>query len=200
MPILSQTDIDAPDESKRDGEGTPNEGVVIRLVDRDLDDVGDGEEGELVAKGPSLMRGYVDSSLDAAAFTPDGFFRTGDLARFDPHGAVVITGRLKDIIIRKGENVSAKEVEDMLFGHPKVADVAVLGLADADRGEMVCACVVPADPDDPPTLTEIFSFCKDGGLMTQKIPERLEIFEVLPRTASGKVPKHELRAGLLAND
>ena len=199
MPILSQTDVDAPDESKRDGEGTPNEGVVIRLVDRDLDDVGDGEEGELVAKGPSLMRGYVDSSLDASAFTPDGFFRTGDLARFDPHGAVVITGRLKDIIIRKGENVSAKEVEDVLFGHPKVADVAVLGLADADRGEMVCACVVPADPDDPPTLTEIFSFCKDGGLMTQKIPERLEIFEVLPRTASGKVPKHELRAGLLAD-
>ena len=123
----------------------------------------DGAEGELVAKGPSLMRGYVDSSLDAAAFTPEGFFRTGDLARFDPHGAVVITGRLKDIIIRKGENVSAKEVEDVLFGHPKVADVAVLGLADAERGEMVCACVVPTDAADPPTLTEIFHFCKAGG-------------------------------------
>jgi acyl-CoA synthetase (AMP-forming)/AMP-acid ligase II len=200
MPILSQTDIDAPDESKRDGEGTPNEGVVIRLVDRDLNDVPAGSEGELVAKGPSLMRGYVDASLDAAAFTPDGFFRTGDLARFDPHGAVVITGRLKDIIIRKGENVSAKEVEDILFGHPKVADVAVLGLADADRGEMVCACVVPTDPSAPPTLTEIFQFCKDGGLMTQKIPERLEILDVMPRNPSGKVPKHELRARLLGTD
>jgi cyclohexanecarboxylate-CoA ligase len=199
MPILSQTDIDAPEESKRDGEGTPNEGVTIRLVDRDLNDVPEGAEGELVAKGPSLMRGYVDASLDAAAFTPDGFFRTGDLARFDPHGAVVITGRLKDIIIRKGENVSAKEVEDMLFGHPKVADVAVLGLADADRGEMVCACVVPADPSDPPTLTEIFQYCKDAGLMTQKIPERLEILDAMPRNPSGKVPKHELRARLLAD-
>jgi len=199
MPILSQTDVDAPDESKRDGEGTPNEGVVIKLVDRDLNEVAEGAEGELVAKGPSLMRGYVDSSLDAVAFTPDGFFRTGDLARFDPHGAVVITGRLKDIIIRKGENVSAKEVEDVLFGHPKIADVAVLGLADDDRGEMVCACVVPTDAADPPTLTEIFQFCKDGGLMTQKIPERLEILEVMPRNPSGKVPKHELRAALLAN-
>jgi cyclohexanecarboxylate-CoA ligase len=198
MPILSQTDIDAPDDSKRDGEGTPNEGVEIRLVDRELRDVPDGAEGELVARGPSLMRGYVDSSLDAAAFTPDGFFRTGDLARFDPHGAVVITGRLKDIIIRKGENVSAKEVEDMLFGHPKITDVAVLGLADADRGEMVVACVVPADPGDPPTLTEIFEYCKDAGLMMQKIPERLEILEVMPRNPSGKVPKHELRARLLA--
>jgi len=197
MPILSQTDIDAPDESKRDGEGTPNEGVEIRLVDRDLNDVADGAEGELIAKGPSLMRGYVDSSLDAAAFTPDGFFRTGDLARFDPHGAVVITGRLKDIIIRKGENVSAKEVEDMLFGHPKVADVAVLGLADADRGEMVCACVVPTDAGDPPTLTEVLEYCKREGLMTQKIPERLEILDVMPRNPSGKVPKHELRARLL---
>lgn len=199
MPILSQTDIDAPDESKRDGEGTPNEGVTIRLVDRDLNDVPEGAEGELVAKGPSLMRGYVDASLDAAALTPDGFFRTGDLARFDPYGAVVITGRLKDIIIRKGENVSAKEVEDMLFGHPKVADVAVLGLADADRGEMVCACLVPTDPADPPTLVEIFQYCKDAGLMMQKIPERLEILDVMPRNPSGKVPKHELRARLLAD-
>jgi acyl-CoA synthetase (AMP-forming)/AMP-acid ligase II len=200
MPILSQTDIDAPDDSKRDGEGTPNEGVQIRLVDRDLNDVADGAEGELIAKGPSLMRGYVDASLDAVAFTPDGFFRTGDLARFDPHGAVIITGRLKDIIIRKGENVSAKEVEDVLFGHPKVADVAVLGLADPDRGEMVCACVVPTDADDPPTLTEIFQYCKGEGLMTQKIPERLEILDVMPRNPSGKVPKHELRARLLAAD
>jgi cyclohexanecarboxylate-CoA ligase len=200
MPILSQTDIDAPDESKRDGEGTPNEGVVIRLIDRELHDVPPGAEGELAAKGPSLMRGYVDASLDAAAFTPDGFFRTGDLARFDPHGAVIITGRLKDIIIRKGENVSAKEVEDMLFGHPKVADVAVFGLADADRGEMVCACVVPADPADPPTLTDVFQFCKDQGLMTQKIPERLEILDAMPRNPSGKVPKHELRARLLGTD
>ena len=94
-------------------------------------------------KGPQVMRGYVDSSLDADAFTADGFLHTGDLGRFDEHGAILITGRIKDIIIRKGENVSAKEVEDVLYAHPKIADVAVLGIPDEDRGEMVVAFVVP---------------------------------------------------------
>src|SRR4029078_2645629 len=117
-------------------EGTPNEGVIIKLIDREGNEVAAGEEGELVVKGPQVMRGYVDSSLDDAAFTADGFLHTGDLGRFDAHGAIVITGRIKDIIIRKGENVSAKEVEDVLYQHPGIADVAVLGIPDADRGEM----------------------------------------------------------------
>jgi len=196
-PIITQTDIDAPDDSKRDGEGTPNPGVDIRLRDREGNDVPDGAEGEVVVRGPQVMRGYVDSSLDADAFTTDGFFRTGDLARFDPHGAIVITGRIKDIIIRKGENVSAKEVEDVLFAHPKIADVAVLGVPDAERGEMVVACVVPSDPADAPTLADILDHCRAQGLMTQKIPERLDILEVMPRNPSGKVPKHELRARIV---
>ena len=122
-----------------------------------------GEEGEIVVKGPQVMRGYVDSSLDADAFTDDGCFRTGDLGGFDAHGYVIITGRLKDIIIRKGENISAKEVEDLLYAHPKVADVAVIGIPDAERGEMVCAFVVPADPADPPTLDEIVEHCREPG-------------------------------------
>jgi acyl-CoA synthetase (AMP-forming)/AMP-acid ligase II len=130
-------------------------------------------------------------------FTADGFVRTGDIGRFDEHGALVVTGRIKDIIIRKGENVSAKEVEDVLFAYPKVADVAVLGLPDAERGELVCACVVAADSGDPPTREELFDHCRAQGLMTQKIPERVEIVDALPRTPSGKVPKHELRAGLV---
>jgi acyl-CoA synthetase (AMP-forming)/AMP-acid ligase II len=196
-PIICQTDVDAPDDSKRDGEGTPNDGVDIRLLARDGSEVAPGEEGEVVVKGPQVMRGYVDSSLDADAFTPHGYFRTGDLARFDPHGAILITGRIKDIIIRKGENVSAKEVEDVLFAHPKIADVAVLGIPDAERGEMVVAFAVPADASDPPTLAEVFEHCTAQGLMTQKIPERLELLDAMPRNPSGKVPKHELRAGLL---
>ena len=151
------------------------------------------ESGEIVVKGPQVMRGYVDSSLDADAFTADGFLHTGDMGRFDEHGAIVITGRIKDVIIRKGENVSAKEVEDVLYGHPKVADVAVLGIPDTDRGEMVVAFVVPADPAAPPTLKSVFDHCREVGLMTQKIPERLEIIETMPRNPSGKVPKHELR-------
>jgi acyl-CoA synthetase (AMP-forming)/AMP-acid ligase II len=193
-PIITQTDIDAPDDSKRDGEGTPNPGVDIRLRDREGHDVPAGAEGEVVVKGPQVMRGYVDAALDADAFTHDGYFRTGDLARFDPHGAIVITGRIKDIIIRKGENVSAKEVEDVLFGHPNVADVAVLGIPDAERGEMVVACIVPKDASDAPDLRDVFEFCTAKGLMTQKIPERVEILDAMPRNPSGKVPKHELRA------
>ena len=111
--------------------------------------------------------------------------------RDDDH--VVITGRLKDVIIRKGENISAKEVEDLLFTHPKVADAAVIGLPDPASGELACAIVVPADPADPPTLPELFEFCKAEGLMVQKIPEQLEIVDVLPRNPTGKVLKHELR-------
>lgn len=183
-PIVSQTDVDAPDESKRTGEGTATRGVRFDVLDT----------GELVVKGPQVMRGYVDSSLDAEAFTPDGWLRTGDMARFLDDGTVVITGRIKDIIIRKGENVSAKEVEDVLYGHPKVADVAVLGIPDEERGEMVVAFVVPADQADPPTLADIAAHCKQVGLMMQKVPERLEIIDAMPRNPSGKVPKHELRA------
>jgi cyclohexanecarboxylate-CoA ligase len=193
-PIVSQTDIDDHEDVKRFAEGRPNDGVTIKMIDRDGREVASGEEGEIVVQGPQVMRGYVDSSLDADAFTADGFLHTGDLGRFDAHGAILITGRIKDIIIRKGENVSAKEVEDVLYGHPGIADVAVLGMPDEDRGEMVVAFVVPADPAAPPDLKGVLDHCKGAGLMTQKIPERLEIIDVMPRNPSGKVPKHELRA------
>ena len=100
-------------------------------------------------KGPQVMRGYVDASLDSDAFTDDGWLHTGDMARFDEHDAVIITGRIKDIIVRKGENISAKEVEDVLYSHPKIADVAVLGIPDDERGEMAVAFVVANDPARP---------------------------------------------------
>ncbi len=186
-PIVSQTDIYAPDDSKRNGEGTPTRGVEMKILDN----------GELAVKGPQVMRGYVDAALDKDAFTEDGWLRTGDMARFDEHGAVLITGRIKDIIIRKGENVSAKEVEDVLYAHPKVADVAVLGIPDEERGEMVVAFVVPKDASDVPTMQDVRAHCKSVGLMTQKIPERIEIIDAMPRNPSGKVPKHELRARIV---
>ncbi len=193
MPILSQTDIDAPDESKANGEGTAQPGVTIRIIDADGNDVPAGGEGELVATGPMLMKGYTDASLNEKAFTADGFFRTGDLARLDPHGAVLITGRLKDVIIRKGETISAKEVEDVLFLHPSIADVAVIGLPHPIMGELTCAVVVCA-PDTTISLEDVVTHCRAQGLMTQKFPEQLEVLEMLPRNASGKVLKHELRA------
>ena len=196
-PILTQTDMDALDESKILGEGTPTESVTIRLIDANGDDVAAGAEGEIVAQGHQIMRGYTDPSLDAAAFTADGFFKTGDIGRFLDDGTVVITGRIKDIIIRKGENVSAKEVEDTLFGHPLIADVAVFGIPDVDRGEMVVAAIAPKDPANAPDQAAIFEYCKGAGLMLQKIPERIMVLDALPRNASGKVPKHELRKQLV---
>ena len=152
-----------------------------------------GEEGEIRAKAPQLMKGYLDSSLDADAFDEDGYFRTGDLGRLDERGNLIITGRLKDVIIRKGENVSAKEVEDMLYGHPSIADVGVIGLPDADRGEMVCAVVQLKPGVDSLTLEDVTGFLRGEGLMVQKLPERLEIVDLLPRNPAGKILKQNLK-------
>ena len=106
---------------------------------------------------------------------------------------MTITGRLKDVIIRKGENISAKEVEDLLFSHPKVADVAVVGLPDADRGELACAVVVTAEGQDPITFTEMTEHLSAAGLITRKLPERLELVDGLPRNPAGKILKFELQ-------
>jgi acyl-CoA synthetase (AMP-forming)/AMP-acid ligase II len=192
-PILTMAHLDDPDDQLADTEGRPGPGVELRIVTLDGEVAGVDEEGEIRAKAPQVLKGYVDSSLDADAFDGDGWFRTGDLGRINAHGNVVITGRLKDVIIRKGENISAKEVEDALFTHPKIADAAVIGLRDPRSGERACAVVVPAD-EGPPTLEELFEFLTAGGLMVHKVPEQLEIVDELPRNPSGKVLKHELRA------
>jgi cyclohexanecarboxylate-CoA ligase len=155
-------------------------------------EAGIGEEGEIRAKAPQLMKGYLDASLDAEAFDDEGWFRTGDLGRIDADGMVTITGRVKDIIIRNMENISAKEVEDILFTHPLVADVAVIGVPDARTGERVCAVVVPAE-GAMVTLADVVAHCRAAGLMTQKLPERVEVVDALPRNPTGKVLKFALR-------
>ena len=108
-----------------------------------------GEEGELRLRGPQCFLGYVDASLDAAAFDDDGWFRSGDLGIIDADGNVTVTGRIKDIIIRNAENISALEIEDALYQHPAVADVAVVAAPDPRTGERVCAFVVAAPGADP---------------------------------------------------
>jgi cyclohexanecarboxylate-CoA ligase len=193
-PILTCAHTDDPDEELAHTEGRPGPGVELRVVTLDGAVAGVGEEGELRVKAPQVMRGYVDASLDADAFDEDGWLRTGDLGAVNAAGNVVITGRLKDVIIRKGENISAKEVENALFTHPRVADVTVVGLADPRSGERACAVVVPSDPDDPPTLEELYDFLTATGMMVHKVPEQLELVDELPRNLSGKVLKHELRA------
>jgi acyl-CoA synthetase (AMP-forming)/AMP-acid ligase II len=193
-PIVTMASVRDGDEELANSEGKPVSGVDLRLVKLDGSPAGDGEEGEIRLKAPMVMRGYLDSSLDAEAFDADGYFKTGDLARRDPKGNVIITGRVKDIIIRNMENISAKEVEDLLFTHSKIADVAVIGLPDDRTGERVCAVVVPTDADDPPTLGGILEFTVANGLAKQKTPEQLELVDALPRNPTGKVLKFELRA------
>jgi acyl-CoA synthetase (AMP-forming)/AMP-acid ligase II len=192
-PILAMATVDDPDVKLAETEGRTTPGVDVRVVKLDGEVAKPGEEGEIRVKGPMLFRGYLDSSLDAAAFDEDGWFRTGDLGFQDSDGYIAITGRLKDVIIRKGETISAKDVEDVLFTHPGIGDVAVIGLPDPASGERACAIVVPADPEAPPNLQDVFDFCTQAGLMRQKIPEQLEMVDVLPRNATGKVLKHELR-------
>jgi acyl-CoA synthetase (AMP-forming)/AMP-acid ligase II len=192
-PILTMNTVRDPDEKLAESEGRVTAGVTIRLVDLDGREVGPNEEGEIRVVGPQLFKGYVDSSLDAEALDEKGFLRTGDLGKVDDDGYVTITGRVKDIIIRKGENISAKEVEDLLYTHPKVADVGVIGLPDEERGEMACAVVAAKDASDPLTFEEMKAFLAEQGLMVQKIPERLEIVDAVPRNPTGKILKHQLR-------
>ena len=192
-PILTMSSISDSDEVLANTEGSAMPGVQLRAVTLDGAVAGAGEEGEIRAKAPQMMRGYLNADLDKDAFDEEGWFRTGDLGRIDDAGNVTITGRLKDVIIRKGENISAKEVEDVLFGHPAIADVAVIGLPDPEVGERCCAIVVAKDGQQAPTFEELQSFLSEKGLMKQKWPERLEVLDVLPRNPAGKVLKKDLR-------
>ena len=145
-------------------------------------------------RGPMLCLGYTDPTLTAAAFDEGGFFRTGDLGQLRADGHVVLTGRSKELIIRKGENLSPREIEDLLATHPSVAAVAVIGLPDPERGERVCAVVETRPGAAPLDFAAMQAYCRKAGLMTQKIPEQLELVDALPRNATLKILKHELRA------
>jgi acyl-CoA synthetase (AMP-forming)/AMP-acid ligase II len=165
----------------------------IRVVTLDGRRARPAEEGEIRVAAPQLFSGYVDPALDADAFDADGFFRTGDLGKLDEDGYLTITGRIKDVIIRKGENISAKEIEDLLYTHSKVKEVAVIGVPDERLGERCAAIIVPRREGDPLGFEEMKAFLKDKGLMTQKIPEQLEHISELPRNAVGKIQKNALR-------
>ena len=168
-------------------------GVELKLVKADGTRAGQGEEGEVRAKAPQMMLGYLDGALDAEAFDDHGYFRTGDLGLLNERNMLTITGRLKDVIIRKGENVSAKEVEDHLFTHPQVRDVAVIGLPDERSGERVVAIVSTPEGQDPLTFAAMVEFLRGEGLMIIKVPEQLEVIDSIPRNPAGKILKQDLR-------
>jgi cyclohexanecarboxylate-CoA ligase len=193
-PILTMASVGDPTDKLAETEGRVSlPEVDLRVVRDDGQLAAPGEQGELRCKGPQLFRGYLDPELNATAFDEDGYFRSGDLGILDADGYCVVTGRLKDVIIRKGENIPAKEVEDLLYRHPKVADVAVIGLPDPRSGERCCAVVECHDPDEPLGFEEMQRFLREQQLMLQKIPEQLELIDLIPRNPTGKILKHELR-------
>jgi len=150
-------------------------------------------EGELVARGPGIFRGYYKSEAEnREAFTSDGFYQTGDLAKFDKEGRLIITGRRKDIIIRGGENISAKEVEELISGHSKVEQVAAVGMPDPILGERVCA-FIKSRQGTKISFEEIISHLKEKKTSVLYLPERIEIIEEMPLTNVGKVDKKRLR-------
>ena len=158
-------------------------------------DVAGGQE--VVARGPQMLVGYHRIEDEAAAFDAEGYFRTGDLGHFIDDAYLVISGRAKDIIIRNGENIAPKEIEDLLAAHPAVVEIAIVGLPDARTGECACAIVVPR-ADVVPDLADLNGFLRSAGVARFKWPERLELWDALPKNATGKVVKHEIRATLIA--
>lgn len=185
FPVATSTVPLAIEAGRAPSVGAPTRDVQARVVN-----------GELRVKGPQQFQGYVDPDRDSEAFDAENWFRTGDLGEIDAAGIVTITGRLKDIIIRNAENISALEIEEALLRHPSIADVAVIGLPDPTTGERVCAVVVPVDGRHV-TLATVVGQCASEGLVRQKSPAQMEIVDRLPRNAMGKVVKAELRERIL---
>jgi acyl-CoA synthetase (AMP-forming)/AMP-acid ligase II len=155
--------------------------------------------GEIHARGPQMLVGYLHPEDEAESFDVDGYFRTGDLARWVDGDYLVVTGRAKDLIIRNGENIAPKEIEDILIGHPGVAEIAIVGLPDVRTGERACAVIVPAGPT-PPDVANLREFLQSRGVATFKAPEQVVIWEALPRNDAGKVLKHQIQAALTTTD
>jgi acyl-CoA synthetase (AMP-forming)/AMP-acid ligase II len=180
FPVATSAAHDDPADVLARTAGRPARGVQVRVAD-----------GELLLKGPQCFLGYIDPAQDAAAFDDEGWFRTGDRGEIGADGNIAITGRLKDVIIRNAENISAAEVEDVLRRHPGVADVAVIGLPDERTGERVCAVAVP-EPGYSLTLAGLSGHCAAQGMAPYKRPAQLELIDVLPRNSMGKVLRNQL--------
>lgn len=191
-PTVTWPPLDAPVEKCATTDGPTAPDAHVKIVDLDTrEEVPPGTEGELLAHGPELMVGYLGKELNEDAFDGD-WFETGDLAIIDEEGYVEIAGRRKDIIIRGGENIPVKDVEDRLYEHPAIEEVAVVAMPDPEMGEKGCAFVRLAEGASL-TFEDMVSYLDTQGIAKQKYPERLELIEAFPKTASGKIQKYELR-------
>ena len=168
----------------------------VRIVDDHGKELPFGTAGEILARGPSMFLGYSDMAATQAALTDDGFFRTGDVGVLTADGSLTVTGRKKDLIIRGGENISAKEIEDALHQHPGILEAAVVSMPHTRLGEGICAYIVARQPGLEWRLDEVGAHVLSKGLARQKCPEHIEIVPALPKTASGKVRKDLLRADI----
>ncbi|HEV2369288.1 MAG TPA: AMP-binding protein [Acidimicrobiales bacterium] len=183
-PSTTMGQHEEPAEKRLHTDGRPMAGVEIRL-----DDI-----GQVWSRGPELCVGYTDPALTAEAFDADGWYATGDVGVIDADGYLTITDRVKDIIIRGGENISAAEVEGVMARLPGVGEVAVVAAPDSRFGEHACAFVRPAPGADPPGLEDVRAALAAAGLGRQKWPEELRMVDDFERTPSGKIKKHVLRA------
>jgi long-chain acyl-CoA synthetase len=170
--------------------GLPVPGLAVRIVDpSSLEDVSFGEEGELIVRGPNLMMGYHNKPAETAAALRKGWYHTGDLAKSDPSGYLTITGRIKELIIRGGQNIAPAEIEEVVIRHPHVADCAVVGIRHATLGEVPCLFIV-AKSDDL-DLNSLMDHCR-AHLSSYKIPEATHFVPEIPRTGSGKIMRFKL--------
>lgn len=168
----------------------------VRIVDAEGQDVEQGEEGEILAQGPSMFLGYTAWAETIKAIDKDGYFHTGDLVRAGEAGSILVSGRLKDLIIRGGENLSAKEIEDALHRHPAIQEAAVVSMPHPRLGEGVCAWLILNEGQSAPGIEELGQFVREHGLAAQKTPEHIEIVDDFTRTASGKIQKNILRKNI----
>jgi acyl-CoA synthetase (AMP-forming)/AMP-acid ligase II len=191
-PSTTGSPFEAPLEKRHTTDGRAMPGVELRLLDPDGREVGPGEPGEILSRGPDLCAGYTDPALNEA-FDDAGWYRTGDVGILDADGYLTITDRVKDIIIRGGENVSAAEVEELLQRMPGVAEVAVVAAPDPRLGEHGCAFFRLLPDAAAPDLDALRAHLEAEGLAKQKWPEEVRIVPDFPRTPSGKIVKTELR-------
>ncbi|WP_030252560.1 AMP-binding protein [Streptomyces violens] len=193
-PVSTQTRRDDDLEHRTETVGRVLPHVEVKVVDPATGDtVPRGEPGELCTRAYSVMLGYWEEpERTAEVIDADGWMHTGDLAVMNDDGYLRIVGRIKDMIIRGGENVYPREIEEFLYGHPKIADVQVVGVPDEKYGEEIAACVILRDPADTLTQQELADYCRDR-LAHYKVPRHLDILESFPMTVSGKVRKIELR-------
>ncbi|MCX4526453.1 MULTISPECIES: class I adenylate-forming enzyme family protein [unclassified Streptomyces] len=194
VPMITMGDPRDTPENLATTEGRPPAGMSIRVTTPDGAPLPAGADGEVRLRGEAVCQGYLDPGQNADAFDADGYLITGDLGHLTESGHLVLTGRSKDVIIRKGENISAKEIEDLLHQLPGIADVAVIGLPDPDRGERVCAVVEQPPGAAALTLPQLTAHLRAQGLSPHKLPEQLELVDALPRNdALRKVLKYKLR-------